>query len=336
MKKKIVILGGSGYLGTTLCASLLAQSHEVLCIDCCWFGEEALNSFSNDRNFTLIKHDLRKLDDLETFLKNAYAVINLAGIVGDPACELDNAYAKTCNYQVAQKSAVISKRLGISRYLFASSCSVYGKTEHNRLTESSNTLPLSYYAQDKLDSEIAIKALASDDFHPTILRLSTLFGWSSRMRFDLVINLLTARASLAKPLRVFGGKQWRPFLHIKDASQAFEKILFSDLPIVSNQIFNVGSDQNNFRIIDVANLIARKIPTTLELLKTETDQRDYRVDFSKIHQLLNFNSTITIENAIEEIRANILTDQIKDIEKPVFHNVLMMKNIYSLPNKVVA
>ncbi len=327
MKKKVIVLGGAGYLGCTLCNHLLENSYEVICIDAFWFGEETILPLKSYLGFTSIKYDLQRINELEHYFDEAYAVINLAGIVGDPACNIDAGFTKSCNYEIVKKSASLAKRKGISRYVFASSCSVYGKTTHLKSTETSQACPLSLYAQDKLDSEFLLRSLASKNFHPTILRLSTLFGWSSRMRFDLVVNLLVAQASLGQVLNVFGGSQWRPFLHVKDASRAFEQILSANLDLVSNQIYNLGSDQNNYRIIDITHLIVQLIPAKVVISEKNIDHRDYKVDFSKIQSHLNFNTLVSLDRAIQEIDMNIKKSSLAELNLSKFHNVSIIKDL---------
>ncbi|WP_010598215.1 SDR family oxidoreductase [Rickettsiella massiliensis] len=234
------------------------------------------------------------LVQLRDYLHGADAVINLGGIVGDPACNLDLEFTSHCNYKSTVASAKICKELRISRYIFASSCSVYGKTEVAKASEEALAFPLSYYAKDKLECEQSIQLLAGENFYPTILRLGTLFGWSYRMRFDLVLNLLVAHAYLNGTIDVYGGSQWRPFLHVMDAAHAFILVLKASPSIVSNQIFNVGSNSNNYQITNIATFISQSIPTKINLMddKDKSDNRDYQVDFSKIKNSLDLSLEI--------------------------------------------
>jgi nucleoside-diphosphate-sugar epimerase len=305
--KRIAVVGGAGYLGSTLCFHLLHLGYEVISIDAHWFGDGALSSIRTNPLLTIRQVDALRSDDVLPLLKGCHAVVWVAGLVGDPACDLDASFTYGCNYRSALALAEICKWLGIERFLFASSCSVYGQsigTEH--LTEDSQTNPLSFYARDKLVCEKALRAMSDETFQPTILRLSTLFGWSNRMRFDLVVNVLAARAYKGEILEICGGGQRRPFLHVKDAARAFATVLASSPELVANQIFNVGGDANNHRIIDVANFVCSEIPDTeVTFLADVTDHRDYHVNFSKITEVLSFETELSVPDGIAEIRLKL-------------------------------
>jgi nucleoside-diphosphate-sugar epimerase len=305
--KRVAVVGGAGYLGSTLCFHLLQIGYEVISIDAHWFGDEALSSIRANPSFTSRQVDALHSDDVLPLLRGCNAVVWVAGLVGDPACDLDAGFTYGCNYRSALTLAEICKWLGIERFIFASSCSVYGQSnETAHLTEESPTNPLSFYARDKLVCERALRAMADETFRPTILRLSTLFGWSNRMRFDLVVNVLTARACKGEILEICGGSQRRPFLHVKDAARAFATVLSGDPGLVTNEIFNVGTDANNHRIIDIANFVCSEIPDTeVMFLATGVDRRDYDVDFSKITRSLSFKTEFSVPQGIAEIREKL-------------------------------
>lgn len=330
-KIKVAVFGGAGYLGSELCHYLVNLGYQVICIDYFWFGEKALAHLARYPNFMSYKVDNWNDDRLSSILSGMEAVINLAGVVGDPACELNPKFTRHCNYETTKLLAELTKKLKIPRFIFASSCSVYGQSNSDKLNEESEVSPLSLYAKDKLESEAFIRELSDSTFHPSILRLSTLFGWSQRMRFDLVVNLLTARACNGKLLHIYGGQQWRPFLHVRDAAVAFEKVLSADLFKVTNQIFNVGSHDNNLRIIDIARLISDHISSKIELEVEKTDKRDYQVDFSKISNVLNFKCDFTFTDAIIEIERNIRSKLI-DFMDPLYNNAELMPFIINSPD----
>lgn len=228
--------------------------------------------------------------------------------------------------------AHICKWLGIRRFIFASSCSVYGRatSEVTHFSEDSATYPLSFYARDKLACEKAIRALTDDCFHPSILRLSTLFGWSDRMRFDLVVNLLTARACKGEMLEIFGGVQCRPFLHVKDAARAFAAVLSSDISLISNKIFNVGADVNNHCISDIADLVFSSIPgVRIKFMSEAVDLRDYHVDFSKIAETLGYEIEFTVAHGIAEIQQRMSEANGINIGDPVYVNEKRTRQLIS-------
>jgi nucleoside-diphosphate-sugar epimerase len=302
--KRIAVVGGAGYLGSTLCAHLVDQGFQVTSIDAQWFGDDSIRPLRSHPKFNTRKVDVHHANEVLPLLRGCDAVVWVAGLVGDPACDLDVEFTYSCNYHSALTLAHICKWLGIGRFVFASSCSVYGRSSADvaHLTETSPTCPLSCYAQDKLASERALRAMADECFHPTILRLSTLFGWSNRMRFDLVVNVLTARGCKGETLEITGGGQRRPFLHVKDAAAAFATVVSSDLSLVSNAIFNVGADANNHRIIDIADLVCSALPSArVKFMSEVVDQRDYDVDFSKIARLLGFKAGFSVANGITEM-----------------------------------
>ena len=301
---RVAVVGGAGYLGSTLCAHLLNLGYEVASIDTLWFGDSALRPLRDHPCFSSEQIDALHSEEVLPLLSGCQAVIWVAGLVGDPACDLDAGFTYGCNYRSALTMAGICKWLGISRFIFASSCSVYGRANQiSHLTEESPTDPLSFYARDKLVCEKALRAMADDSFHPTILRLATLFGWSNRMRFDLVVNVLTAKACKRETLEICGGGQRRPFLHVGDAARAFAHVLSSELPLISNNVFNVGADANNHRIMDVAEFIRAAIPSArVNYLPNSSDLRDYDVDFSKIARTLGYKAEFSVPEGIAEIQ----------------------------------
>jgi len=320
---RVAVVGGAGYLGSTLCVHLINLGFQVAAIDAHWFGDEALRPLRSHPCFRSQKIEVPHSDEVLPLLHGCDAVIWVAGLVGDPACEIDVEFTYSCNYRSALTLAHICKWLGIRRFIFASSCSVYGRSTSDvaHLSEESATCPLSCYAQDKLACEKALRAMADDSFHPAILRLATLFGWSNRMRFDLVVNLLTARACKGETLEIRGGGQRRPFLHVKDAAAAFATVLSSDESLISSRVFNVGADVNNHRIIDIADLVFSAIPSArVKFLSDAVDQRDYDVDFSKIVRALGFNVKFSVAQGIAEIQQKLAEAHGINITHPLYSN----------------
>jgi nucleoside-diphosphate-sugar epimerase len=320
---RVVVVGGAGYLGSTLCTHLIGLGYEVISIDAHWFGDDALRPLHGHPGFSSQKVDVPHSDRVLPMLRGCEAVIWVAGLVGDPACALDVEFTYNCNYHSTLTLANICKQLGICRFVFASSCSVYGRSNSDvaKLNEVSPTCPLSYYAKDKLACEKALQAMADDSFHPTILRLATLFGWSNRMRFDLVANVLTAKACRGEILEIAGGGQRRPFLHVKDAAAAFASVLSSDLAIISNGVFNVGADSNNHRILDIADLILSAIPSArMKCFSEAVDLRDYHVDFSKLVGTVGFRPRFSVADGITEIKQKLSESNAINIAEPLYVN----------------
>ena len=321
--EKVAVVGGAGYLGNNLCLQLVNGGLSVVSLDTHWFGDDALHPLRSNPAFTSKKVDICTPSELLPLLRGCDAVVWVAGLVGDPACDLDVEFTYKCNYHSVLTLAHICKWMGIPRFVFASSCSVYGRcgADVQHLTEDSPARPLSCYAQDKLACEKALRAMADDGFHPTILRLSTLYGWSKRMRFDLVVNVLTARACKGETLEISGGGQRRPFLHVKDATAAFVASIQADVNAVSGQVFNVGADAGNHRIIDIAHFVASAVPSSrLKFLTNSVDQRDYDVDFSKIARRLAFKASYSVPDGIQEMQQKLNEENCINLLDPLYSN----------------
>src|SRR5262249_46220608 len=193
----------------------------------------------NHPNFELIVGDCRNIQDVVKSMQRVDSVIHLAAIVGDPACEQDRASALEINYAATRMLVEVAKGHGVRRMLFASSCSVYGATEIE-MDENSAVQPISLYGHTKVDSERALLEAASDTFHPSILRFATVFGLGYRPRFDLVVNLLTAKARQEGVITIYNGEQWRPFIHVRDLVEATVQVMEAPLALVGGQVLNVG------------------------------------------------------------------------------------------------
>jgi nucleoside-diphosphate-sugar epimerase/CBS domain-containing protein len=303
--KRVLVIGGGGYVGHHVIKILLEKGYTVRCLDIKLYGDFEDGGIkhailSDDVEF--IKGDMRSISDLIPAIQGVDAVILLGAIVGDPASKEMPEMAISANYLSASLVAMTCKYFQINRLVFFSTCSVYGKGD-GLLTENSSLEPVSLYGRNKVDAEKAILSLTDSNFQPTILRLGTIFGVSGRMRFDLVINLLTAKATIENEISIHGGDQWRPLLHVYDAARAAIVVLESPLTSVGSKIFNVGSNKQNYQMKELAPMF-NKIYPRLNIIFNEdlADPRDYRVDFSKIKKELGFDTSITVEDAILEIK----------------------------------
>jgi len=300
--KKILVTGGAGYIGSTLVRILLDSGYSVRVLDNLSFGISAIKELESNPYFELIQGDYTKIEDLLPCLKNIFAVIHLAAIVGDPAGNINPELTLETNFHGVKILAEFCKYYGIDRFIFTSTCSVYGASDNELLTENSNLNPVSLYAETKLKAEKSLVELKSNNFHPCILRLATVFGLSYRMRFDLVVNLLTALAVKNKEISIFSGEQWRPFVHVKDIANAILNIVNQPVEKVSGQIFNIGKEENNYQIKDLGNFIKKMFPgIKVNKINSKEDQRSYRVSFDKSHKILNFKPEIDLEQGINEI-----------------------------------
>ena len=320
ISKVILVTGGAGYIGSILVRILLDKGYAVRVLDSLNFGEESIKDLLSNPNFELIKGDYTKIENLIHCLNNVYAVVHLAAIVGDPAGKTDPELTEEVNYYGVKLLAQLCKHYKIERFIFISTCSVYGASKSETLTENSALNPVSLYAETKIKAEKALLSSKSKNFSPCILRLATVFGLSYRMRFDLVINLLTALSVINKEISIFSGKQWRPFVHVKDVAEAIINILNQPLGKISGEIFNIGKNNNNFQIEEIGKIMKDLFPDiTVHQRENQEDDRSYRVNFDKATHILEFNAERDIQTGIKEITRFIKENQI-DIKNPKYSN----------------
>jgi nucleoside-diphosphate-sugar epimerase len=321
---RILVVGGAGYLGSALVPMLLDRGYDVRVLDSLLFGKESLKSVEQHLKFELIQGDVRDIQVVVQTMKGCDAVIHLAAIVGDPACEENPQLAAEINRAATRMLIDIGRGYGIQRFLLASTCSVYGASDF-LMDERAQVAPISLYAQTKLDSENLLLESRCANFHPTILRLATLFGVSPRPRFDLVVNLLTARAIRMGKITIFNGEQWRPFMQVYDAARAFLACLEANVDVISGEIFNAGSYGLNHRLSEIAESISRIVPAVdVERVENE-DRRNYRVSFDKIHTRLGFVCERSLEDGIRELADMVRKSPAEDFSTEIFNNRAMVR-----------
>jgi nucleoside-diphosphate-sugar epimerase len=256
----------------------------------------------------------------------------LAAIVGDPACNQDHDTALETNYAATRMLIEIAKGHGVGRFVFASSCSVYGATELE-VDENSAVQPISLYGQTKVDSEQALLEARSDTFHPTVLRYATVFGLSYRPRFDLVVNLLTAKAQQEGVITIYNGQQWRPFIHVRDLVEATVRVPEAPVRLVSGEIFNVGDTRLNHTLTDVADVIRDAFPNVRVDHVDNSDRRNYRVNFDKLLSRTGFRARYTLRDGVEELRKAFDEGLITDYTDLRYHNQRYLKAVGSPGHK---
>lgn len=326
----VLVVGGGGYIGSYVVEALLSNGYAVKVFDKFLYGRQVLKDLEKNPNLEIIEGDITNVFELTLALQNTQAVIHLAGIVGDPASALDPALTRHMNITSTRILKDTAKAFRIPRFIFASSCSVYGANDEV-VNENSEPNPLSLYAQSKIDSENEILRETADFFHPTVLRFATVFGHSRRPRFDLVANLFTAKAFNKENITVFNGEQWRPLIHVKDVAKAIVMTLQAPLEKVSREIFNVGDDQLNYSILHIAqtaqDLTGKNRIKIIEENEVG-DKRNYKVSFEKIHTILGFEATINLFDGMREMYNNF-KDGIysKNYRNPIYSNLEMTKNI---------
>jgi nucleoside-diphosphate-sugar epimerase len=323
--EKILLIGGAGYIGSVMVRKMLQRGYKVRVLDSLLYGEQSIAELYADPNFELIVGDFRHVDTMVRAARGVDAIVHLGGIVGDPACQLDPEFAIEVNSVATRMISNVCTGFGIRRFIFASTCSVYG-ADDGILSEHSMPNPLGVYARSKVDSERILLEGANGIMSPTIMRMATVFGLSHRPRFDLVINLLTAKAAEGEGITIFGGYQWRPFIHVGDVAKAFIKCLESSLEKVGHQIFNVGSNELNCQISDIGKMISDLLPgSRIERQRDLIDKRNYRVCFDKIRDTLDFTCDRTIQDGVSEISDAIHSGLIRDYRDARFSNYLWLE-----------
>jgi nucleoside-diphosphate-sugar epimerase len=329
--ERVLVVGGAGYLGSALVPQLLERGYHVRILDSLLFGDQSLRGVSGHPHFELMVGDVRDIQALVQAVRDCDAVVHLAAIVGDPACEIDKNLSVEVNRAATRMLIDTCRGYGVQRFLFASTCSVYGASD-SIATELSEVAPLSVYAQTKVDSENLLLEAAGPAFHPTILRLGTLFGLSARPRFDLVVNLLTARAASTGAITIYNGEQWRPFLHVRDAAKAFRLFVEAEIELISGQIFNVGDERLNLRLADVSKTISQTIPATHVEYVENGDRRNYRACFDRVRERVGFRCDISIEQGISEMYEAICSSRISDFTAARFNNHTATKAFAASPS----
>jgi nucleoside-diphosphate-sugar epimerase len=313
---------------------LLESGYHVRILDRFDYGRSALEGLADHRRLEVMAGDITSSRDLSRALKGVDGVIALAAIVGDPACNLYPDETVNLNYLATKILVDTCNFHGVRRLVFASSCSVYGANNGGLLTERSRLTPVSLYARTRVLSE-SVLFDRRGDVEPVVLRLATVFGLSPRMRFDLVVNTLTARAAIDRRISVFGGNQWRPHVHCRDAARAFIMALEAPAAAVMGEVFNVGGDGSNLRISDLGDLVA-KIVGDVEVRREgdAPDPRDYRVNFAKIRRVLGFEPEYSVSRGIREVAAAVRANpQYQRFEDPAYHNVKALRHAVVTPRR---
>jgi len=327
--RRVLVTGGAGYIGSMLCRQLLRQGYSVRVLDALLYGQESIADLERDPRFELVTGDSRDVGAVFSAMLETDAVIHLGELVGDPACAVNENLTLEINFAATRMLAEAARGYGVKRFIYVSSCSVYGASD-DLLDERSALNPVSLYARAKIGSEKALLELSGDDFHPIILRLATVFGLSYRPRFDLVVNLLTAKAEQEGEITVFNGDQWRPFVHVGDVGRAMIRCLQVPLETVTGQIFNVGSDDQNYTIQQIGEMVHSIVPESRLVSKGDDgDRRNYRVSFAKINRQLGFTCQFSAESGIREILGAFRDGRIRDYRAARYSNYTTLTSLAS-------
>lgn len=320
-KETILVTGGAGYLGSHLSTLLLQNHYRVRVLDSLLFGDDGIRHLLKNPDFELIEGDIRHIDDLARSIPGCSTIVHLAAIVGDPACAVNEDVTRTVNSEATKILVELANYHHVKRLLFASSCSVYGASDNLILNEGSLVKPLSLYAETRIESEKIVLHRSNPEMTVGCLRLGTLFGLSRRMRYDLVLNIMTARAVREGQIKIWGGDQWRPLLHVADAAKAFVVGVQAPRELMDRQTYNVGCSDQNVTIAQLADLVQQYVPdVTIEVFDGNAeDRRNYRVSFDKIQTVLGFKTKISLEEGIKEIADHVTQERI-DFRDDKHHN----------------
>ena len=321
---RVLVTGGAGYIGSHVVSELLTHGFSVRVLDNLCFGGQSLLSVWSHPSFEFVRGDLRNELDVKAAVAGAEAVVHLAAIVGDLACQRDPDLATAVNLDASLRLIEHCRRAGVRRFVFASTCSNYGRmADHNGyVEESAELVPQSHYARTKVAVERAVLDPSRiGDVCATCLRFATIFGVSGRMRFDLTVNEFTASLLVNKRLVVYGEHFWRPYMHVRDAARAVRTVLQAVASKVRANVFNIGSTSQNFTKRDLVGMIAPLASdASIEYVPQQDDPRDYRVSFKKVNEALGFETTKTVYDGILEVAGALTSGIIPNWTDAVYRN----------------
>lgn len=328
--KKVLVIGGAGYVGCVLVQELLAKGYSVRVLDRLFFGQEPARSFLD--RVDLVVEDMRDFD--RSHVEDCGAVINIGGLSNDPTAEFDPRANEELNTHASIRVAHVAKEAGVSRLVFASTASIYdrGVGEESRdilLDEAAAVDPKAAYATSKLAAENDILAMAGEGFAPVAFRQGTVFGFSPRMRYDLVVNTFVKDALSTGTIHVFyGGAMWRPLIDVKDVARAYITALESDPELIAGHIFNLAA--GNFRISELAlraqrALRALGVAAELDVDHTYRLVRSYRVSSEKVARVLGFRPQVGVDDSIAGMVEQIRRHRYTDFSHPRYYNIEWMK-----------
>ena len=321
---KVTVTGGAGYVGSCVVEGLLEGGHEVRVIDSLLHGQTDVAKELEAAGAEVVESDIRDEDARHEVISAADAVVHLAAIVGDPACAKDPELSRAVNVEGSALVVASARRAGVERLVFASTCSHYGRMADPTvpIDETGELAPVSLYAEQKVGIERALLNGDHGDLNATCLRFATVYGVARRMRFDLTVNEFTRDLWASRDLPVFGEHFWRPYVHARDAARAVRAVLEAPLEAVSGEVFNVGNSGENYRKLDLVELITNILGRgTVSYVHKDEDPRDYKVAFEKVREVIGFETSWDVKRGIEEIVDALEAGRFGDPFDPRFSNL---------------
>lgn len=322
---KILITGGAGYIGSVLVRQLLDKGCNVRVLDSLKFGGEPLYDVMLHPNFEFMRGDVRNTDDVQNALQNIDGVAHLAAIVGDPACKKFSEEAEETNWDGSIALFEAAEQAGVKRFVFASTCSNYGKMpDPDQFVEENSALnPVSLYARLKVKFEKYLLEDRKDSkICSTALRFSTVYGFSPRIRFDLTVNEFTRNMTMKGEQEIWGAQFWRPYCHVDDLARSVVLVLESEEKKVRANVFNVGDTNENYNKGMIIEEVCKVVPNSkVNYVDMDEDPRDYRVNFDKIKNELGYSITKTVPDGVREIYTLLSTGIITDPYAARFRNI---------------
>lgn len=306
MAAEILVTGGAGYIGSVLTRQLLEKGFKVRVLDNLMYGGEPIIDLLNHPDFDFIKGDIRNEADVRKAMKGISGLAHLAAIVGDPACAQNPELTRSTNLEGSKLLYRIANEAGVEKFVFASTCSNYGKMENpdTFVNEDSELAPVSLYAETKVAIEkFLLNQPKTNACKPTCLRFSTVYGLSLRPRFDLTVNEFTKELTLGRALTVFGEQFWRPYCHVYDLARSVISALETAPEKVAFEVFNVGDSNENYQKKMIVQEVQKFLPEAeIIYVRKNEDPRDYRVSFEKIKSKLGFKPLFTVPDGIRQIK----------------------------------